>query len=162
MMNEPKQEVEHVDADIKEQVQGIRHTVTRLLAGREHSQFELRNKLAQKSFDTALCEQVIAQFIEKNLQSDRRYAESLIRSAHNKGKGPMFIQQTLQQHDIELDDLDELLYQQEWDWFTLAIKVREKRFGSELPQDWNEVQKQKRFLQYRGFLSSHIKEAFDC
>lgn len=160
-MNESEQNIEQFEEDIKVQMQSIRNTLARLLAGREHSQFELRSKLVQKGFDAALCERVILQFMEKNLQSDRRYAESLIRSAHNKGKGPAFIKQTLQQHDIELADLDELMYQQEWDWFSLAIKVREKRFGSALPEDWNETQKQKRFLQYRGFLSSHIKEAFD-
>jgi len=160
-MSEPTQDIEDDDDEINQQLRSIRHTLARLLAGREHSQFELRSKLSQKGFDAKLTDEVISQFIEKNLQSDRRYAESLIRSAHNKGKGPVFIQQTLQQHDIELSDLNALMYEQEWDWFSLAIKVREKRFGSELPEDWNEIQKQKRFLQYRGFLSSHIKEAFD-
>jgi regulatory protein len=160
-MTQPDQDSMDGDDEISQQLRSIRNTLARLLAGREHSQFELRSKLSQKGFDATLYEQVITQFIEKNLQSDRRYAESLIRSAHNKGKGPAFITQTLQQHEIELSDLNTIMYEQEWDWFSLAIKVREKRFGSEIPDDWNETQKQKRFLQYRGFLSSHIKEAFD-
>jgi regulatory protein len=138
----------------------IRNSAARLLSGREHSQFELQRKLTQKGFQSALIAQVIAEFQEANLQSDRRYAESLIRSAYNKGKGPTFITQTLHQHDIELSDIHSLIYKDEWDWYELARKVREKRFGDALPTDFHQTQKQKRFLQYRGFSSSHINEAF--
>jgi regulatory protein len=45
------------------------------------------------------------------------------------------------------------------------VKVRHKRFGSELPEDFKERARQARFLQYRGFTTDQINHALagdDC
>jgi regulatory protein len=46
------------------------------------------------------------------------------------------------------------------DWAAEARTVREKRFGSDQPADYKDRARQSRFLQYRGFSSEQIRQAF--
>nr|WP_168710941.1 regulatory protein RecX [Ningiella ruwaisensis] len=142
------------------QRKAIRHAITRMLSRREHSQFEILQKLKQKGYEARLSQSVLQQFINNKIQSDERYVESFVKSAYQRGKGPAFIKQSLEQQDIVSLNLESFLYSEEFNWFELAENVRIKRFGPEVPQNWDEQQKQKRFLQYRGFLSEHIQEIF--
>jgi len=139
----------------------INQTITRLLSMREHSEFELRQKLAAKEYDLLVCETQLQVFIERNLQSDQRYLESYVRTAYIKGKGPQFIRQTLKQHNIEGAHVSEHLKGEDYDWHSSAIEVRKKRFGEDPPVDFADKQKQMRFLQYRGFEQDQINTAFD-
>jgi regulatory protein len=145
----------------KDEAKIINNTIARLLSMREHSEFELLQKLNVKGFSPKLCEQQLQLFIDKRLQSDARYLESFVRSAFNKGKGPQHIRQSLKQHNIEGVEVKESIYNADFDWFELACKVREKRFGENPPADFHMKQKQMRFLQYRGFEQEHISAAFD-
>jgi regulatory protein len=138
----------------------IRNSITRFLARREHSFVELVAKLKQKEYELEDIEQVLQEFTNRNLQSDLRYAQSYVRTAYYKGKGPSFIEQSLQQHDIDSGLVKSLLKDEDYDWFEAASQVRIKRFGEPIPSDWDDIQKQKRFLQYRGFYQVHIKEVF--
>lgn len=141
-------------------LQQIRNSIVRLLARREHSCVELYRKLKQKGFEADDINQSLAPYIEKGLQSDYRYAEVFVRSSFEKGKGPAYIEQSLQLHDIDALTTKALIDDQAFDWYSSAAKVRQKRFGQSMPSEWNDVQKQKRFLQYRGFYQAHIKEVF--
>ena len=47
----------------------------------------------------------------------------------------------------------------EADWFESAKKVKTKKFGDFFETDYALRQKQKRFLQYRGFYQDHIDYA---
>lgn len=137
----------------------ITHFITTLLARREHSRIELIQKLKEKGFSEHLSLEVLDKFIEKNIQSDARFAEVYVRSAYQKGKGPYHIQQKLLSHEIDHCVIKENITNDAYDWFELASKVRQKRFGEKLPIDFKEIQKQKRFLQYRGFEQQHIEYA---
>jgi regulatory protein len=139
----------------------IRHKLTRLLSRREHSQTELRKKLADLELDRDLVDDTIAQFAKKDIQSDVRYAEAVVRGAYRKGKGPVFIERTLHNHDIDFQLVRALTKDDSFDWFESSKAVRVKRFGDELPDDWSYKQKQMRFLQYRGFTQEQIKYAFE-
>ena len=139
----------------------IRHKLTRLLSRREHSQTELRKKLADLELDRDLVDDTIAQFAKKDIQSDVRYAEAVVRGAYRKGKGPVFIERTLHNHDIDFQLVRALTKDDSFDWFESSKAVRVKRFGNELPDDWTYKQKQMRFLQYRGFTQEQIKYAFE-
>jgi|TARA_B110000503_G_scaffold85117_1_gene129457 regulatory protein len=139
----------------------IRHKLTRLLSRREHSQTELRKKLADLELDRDLVDDTIAQFAKKDIQSDVRYAEAVVRGAYRKGKGPVFIERTLHNHDIDFQLVRALTKDDSFDWFESSKAVRVKRFGDELPDDWTYKQKQMRFLQYRGFTQEQIKYAFE-
>ncbi|GBL04015.1 regulatory protein RecX [Glaciecola sp. KUL10] len=137
----------------------IRHTITRLLAKREHSQRELLAKLKQRDLPEAESLSLIEEFKKANIQSDERYAEAVVRGAQNKGKGPLFVKRTLEQQDIFYASAQQYMQEERFDWFELALSVRKKRFGNEIPIEFNDIQKQKRFLMYRGFEDEHIKYA---
>jgi regulatory protein len=145
----------------EDQAKIINHTITRLLSRREHSQYELLQKLSAREFDEKLCVQQLQFFIEKRIQCDERYLEAYVRSAFMKGKGTQVIRQILNQHNIEGAHVNQHIYDQEYDWYTLAIEVRAKRFGQSPPAEFEDKQKQMRFLQYRGFEQEHISAAFD-
>lgn len=139
----------------------IRHKLTRLLSRREQSQHELRRKLADLELAPELVSETMTKFAEKDIQSDYRYAEAVVRGAYRKGKGPVFIERSLKEHNIDYNLVKELTADESFDWFELAKAVRLKRFGEHLPDDWADKQKQMRFLQYRGFAQEQIKYAFE-
>jgi regulatory protein len=112
-------------------------------------------------FDAATVEEVLKKFVDKDIQSDERYAEMVVRGAYRKGKGPSFVRRTLNEHDIDYSIVSLLLQSQDFDWYELAKTVREKRFGELGPEDWTAKQKQMRFLQYRGFDQDQINYAFE-
>ncbi len=131
----------------------------RLLTRREHSCQELKQKLQHKGFDAALAEKVTAQLQQEGLLSDARFAESYLRSRFNKGYGPIRIQQELKQRGAGEEIISATVIEDDPDWFELARRVREKRFGKALPGSLPERMKQQRFLQYRGFNQQQLKYA---
>jgi regulatory protein len=139
----------------------IRHKLTRLLSRREHSQTELRKKLADLEVDKDIVEDTLFRFAEKDIQSDLRYAEAVVRGAYRKGKGPVFVERELNNHNIDFHLVKSLINEGNFDWFESSKAVRVKRFGNDLPEDWSAKQKQMRFLQYRGFTQEQINYAFE-
>ncbi|MGE4594896.1 MAG: regulatory protein RecX [Gammaproteobacteria bacterium] len=126
----------------------------RMLVRREHSQLEIRQKLQQKDFDSALITGAIDLLVEQNYQSDARFAQDFIVMRFNQGKGPIKISGELKQRGIETFDLSV------FDWFALAKNIRVVKYGEDLPTDYKESAKQKRFLQSRGFGFDQINQAF--
>ena len=139
----------------------IRHKLTRLLSRREHSQTELRKKLSDLEISAAIIDETIKKFAEKDIQSDLRFAEAVVRGAYYRGKGPVFVERELNNHNIDFALVRELVNDDDFDWFESSKAVRVKRFGEDLPDDWTAKQKQMRFLQYRGFAQEQIKYAFE-
>ncbi|MEZ5671543.1 MAG: regulatory protein RecX [Thiotrichaceae bacterium] len=92
--------------------------------------------------------------------SEARFTESFIRSRRNKGYGPIRIRYELQQHGIVEPMLSELLDSHDPQWTRVARRERHKKFGTSLSLDLKQKAKQIRFLQYRGFSTAQIKEAF--
>jgi len=140
----------------------INQSITRFLSRREHSFNELLEKLLAKGFDQNLCTQQLIKFKEKDIQSDTRFVESFVRNAYMNGKGPQFIRQSMYTHQINESLASEHISSDEYDWYNLAIQVRQKRFSQLPPTDFKDKQKQMRFLQYRGFEQDHINAAFDA
>lgn len=139
----------------------IRHKLTRLLSRREHSQTELRKKLSDLEISADIIDETIKKFAEKDIQSDLRFAEAVVRGAYYRGKGPVFVERELNNHNIDFVLVRELVNDDDFDWFESSKAVRVKRFGEDLPDDWTAKQKQMRFLQYRGFAQEQIKYAFE-
>ncbi|OQW93942.1 MAG: hypothetical protein BWK79_08475 [Beggiatoa sp. IS2] len=131
----------------------IRQKAIALLGHREHSVFELRQKLVRYPFESSLIELVLAQLQADNLLNEERFIESFMRARIAKGHGPLRIQQELRQrgiaeYSIEMNDPA---------WIEQASRARQKRFGSSFPHDPHEKAKQMRFLQYRGFSHTQIR-----
>lgn len=127
----------------------------RMLVRREHSVFELTQKLTAKEFDAAEIESVIESLIQQNYQSDERFATEFIQMRFNQGKGPIKISIDLKQRGISYFDLSM------YDFYALAQKIRVNKFGKKIPNDYKDKAKQKRFLQSRGFDFEQINQAFN-
>ena len=136
----------------------IHETMVRLLARREHSQFELLNKLLARGLDKALCMHRISVLAEAGLQSDRRFTQCMIRQRSGKGYGEMRIRAELKEHNINDNLADAELQLANINWLDVGARVLLKKFDDELAVDWSEKQKRKRFLHYRGFSSAQIND----
>lgn len=127
-----------------------------LLATREHSRAELARKLGKK-VDSELVQAVLDGLATRGLQSDTRYAQSLIRSRLAKGQGPLVIQRDLKQSGIETWLIDQAMEEAAPDWAALLQQVAGRKFGPEPVADYKEAAKRARFLAQRGFESEMIR-----
>lgn len=128
----------------------------RMLAGREHSGFELRNKLKRKAYPDNNIDEVITQLINDKHLNEARFTEGFISSKIKRGIGPIKIRMELQQRSVDESLIGAYLDFNQVEWFNRASEVRSKRFGTDLPTETNEKTKQMRFLQQRGFTQQHI------
>ena len=89
-------------------------------------------------------------YSKRNLQSDQRYTEDLIRVKFNAGKGPSFIKNFLKAKQVSRELIESGLSQySQSDWVELAINSLKKKFEND--GRIQNVEKFKSFLSYRGF-----------
>ncbi len=136
------------------------HCAVGLLARREHSEFEVRQKLTIRDFNVKEIELVIEHLLAKDYLSDNRFAQSTCRYRVNRGYGWRYIANELKQKGVCLNIIQELQKNCEIDWYLQAELAYNKRFG-EIEKDTSQIdQKAKakriRFLQYRGFSTDEI------
>lgn len=132
-----------------------------LLARREHSVHELRQKLAVRAFDREEAEQAIQGLIDEGLLSDARFAEAYTASRLRTGKGPVRIRTELEQRGVAAGLIDASLAGLDVDWCERAREVRVRKYGAASPDDVRGRARQSKFLQYRGFTGEQIRAAFD-
>jgi len=130
----------------------------RLLAMREHTQFELRNKL-KRAHAPADVEQAVKSLAEQGLQSDDRYTELYVVLRRNKGYGPIRIRTELQERGIDETLIGSYLDQNDSSWSSLLQRTAEKKYGEQPPADQKDIARRGRFLSYRGF-PSHLISAY--
>lgn len=135
----------------------VRRAAMDLLARREHSRFELQQKLRKKGSPVFIIEQILAELAAEKLLSDERFVEAYINHRAGQGYGPLRIYQELIERGIAKDLISECLHESDEQWFKLVETVRRKKFGETLPQTLLERAKQARFLQYRGFNFAQLK-----
>ncbi|MEM8563634.1 MAG: regulatory protein RecX [Pseudomonadota bacterium] len=135
----------------------IRLAAMNLLARREHSIAELREKLRKRYSNEHEIEHQLVRLKEERLQSDERYAESYVRMRTAKGYGPRRVTQELKQKDIDSACIARAFEANEMDWPDLAKQVLEKRFGHGRPMDIKDKARRQRFLEYRGFAREHFE-----
>lgn len=134
----------------------------RLLARREHGAHELANKLSLKGYIQGDIDTVILECQRLDLQNDQRFVENVCRARTRQGYGPLKIRQELQQLQIDHDLIESVLYQEQ-DWLTHAKTVWEKKYNrcsEHLESSYMDIQKQKKFLLYRGFPTDIITTLF--
>ena len=131
--------------------QGVRRRACDFLARREHSRKELYYKLQRSCRNHELLHDLLDKLAEDGLQCDARFTENFVHHRYQKGHGPQKIQQELQQRGIASELINSFLYADKYDWYKLAAQARQKKFGEELPQDYQTRAKQSRFLYSRGF-----------
>lgn len=140
----------------------IRRAAMYWLARRDHSRQEIHRKL-QKKFGAELDTGPYLDWLEEhNFLNDARYLEVFLRSAVERGHGLLRIRQDLQQRGLDRQQVETALEALEVDWFELAARVRQRRFGVPPERaDQKEKARQLRFLQYRGFSAEHCFHALE-
>jgi len=123
----------------------------RLLSRREHSAFEIRNKLSQRDFDEAEIEQTIIELQQGGWLSDERFAEAYIRMRQLKGFGPIRISIELNERGVKESIVDNYLQADDACWLQTLEQQYLKKYKNKSIEDYNDKAKRIRFLQYRGF-----------
>lgn len=135
-----------------------------LLARREHSSLEIKQKLAPFAKEHDCAEHipwVLEKLISDGYLSDTRFADMLLRSRIGKGHGPLRIRQELQHKGVDGAIIAQSLDQCDTDWFALAATVRLRRFSGKKPANQKELGRQMRFLGGRGFSQEQIRFALE-
>ncbi len=140
----------------------------RILAMRDHSEQELRRKLAApvmgKNGPEALdvtpeeVDRVVGWCIENRYLDDQRFVRQFIASRSRKGYGPARIRQELNQKGIAREESERAMRECEIDWAQLAKEQAQRKYGDPLPTVFAEKVKIQRFLLYRGYLMEDIQE----
>jgi len=113
----------------------IRNKMLSFLAAREHSAFELRRKLQQRFYKSAICdlsalvERCLLEMEERDFQNDERFTNRFVESKlANNPHGPYRILQDLQNRGISREMSEEILNKlgnQEL-WLKKALKCLER------------------------------------
>ncbi len=123
----------------------------RLLSRREHSAFEIRDKLHRRDFDEAEIEQTIIELQQGDWLSDERFTEAYIRMRQQKGFGPVRISIELNERGVKEHIADDYLHIDDEAWLEILEQQYLKKYKNKAIEDYNDKAKRIRFLQYRGF-----------
>jgi regulatory protein len=132
-----------------------------LLARRDHSGQELRRKLQRKGYAEVLITRTLEGLARDRLIDDARFAQAYVEARAARGAGPLRIRMELRERGVDEQHIADCVDPHHSRWRTQVRRVREKRFGSALPGDYQERARQARFLQYRGFSNEHIQQALE-
>ena len=140
----------------KEAFQLIYNKALDLISRREHSRYELMQKLNKRYPETRpLIEEVLDKLIVNNILDDERFAEMYINSRARKGFGPKKIEMELSSKHVESFIISSSLEAYD-NWIENAKKELLKKFKGIVPRDYQSKIKQKQFLFNRGFSTQII------
>ncbi len=128
------------------------------LARRDHASEDLRRKLLEKGYDAGVVAPLLDALRAEKLLDDRRFTENFVAYHAARGQGPLRVRAELRRHGLEGIPVEECLDAFP-DWIVQLRRVRQKKFGAKLPDNYAERQRQARFLGYRGFTSAQIRSA---
>ena len=130
-----------------------------IISRREHSQKELTGKLLDKFSEEEIVNSVINNLVNKNLLNDARYSEAYVVSRKRKGFGPKKILYELIARGV-IENIACEVIENEGGWKDAALKAFNKKFKKGKAMDFKELNKQKTFLQNRGFSFEEIDSVF--
>jgi regulatory protein len=128
------------------------------LARRDHASTVLRRKLRDKGYDGAIVDELIERLIAEKLLDDRRYLQNFVAYHAARGQGPNRVRADLRKLGLQTPEAESSLEDYPG-WITHLKKARQKKFGTSLPTNYAERQRQSRFLAYRGFTGAQIRAA---
>ncbi|EFF6807753.1 regulatory protein RecX [Escherichia coli] len=121
----------------------------RILAVRDHSEQELRRKLAAP---------IMGKNGPEEIDATAEDYERVIASRSRKGYGPARIRQELNQKGISREATEKAMRECDIDWCALARDQATRKYGEPLPTVFSEKVKIQRFLLYRGYLMEDIQD----
>ena len=137
----------------------IRTGIVRLLSRREHSRYELKLKMRQRSYDSELVDTVLEELEQQLLVSDERFAEAYSYHRRERGFGPLRIASELKERQVSGQLITEYVNSSEQYWFESAAKQRAKKFGPGRLDGFAVKAKQMRFLLQKGYTQEQISFA---
>ena len=150
----------------KQNLRALYDQALRRLAQREYGEEELRRKLVSYAENPKDVETVLAQMKQAGQLSDARFIEAYIQSRVRRGFGPIRIIAELNEKGISSEEMKEHLSIWKSSWLSVAKRVLSKKYAERSMRSIDEEKKkalvltQKRFLLYRGFESTTIREVF--
>jgi len=136
----------------------IRLAAMNLLARREHSVRELRNKLQRRFPHVETIDEQLSRLAAEGLQSDVRFAQSFARQRISRGYGPLRLREELRERGMAEADVAAAMQEMDIDWYAVATDVMHKKFGTLDAIDLKEKARRARFMQYRGFAAQHYQQ----
>ena len=141
----------------------LRRAAMDFLARREHSLFELQQKLSKKfpAVSSVAIDEVLFKLREQNLQSDDRFTEAYVRYRKAKGFGYLHIQAELLSRRVELSILERYLIEDDSDWIKIiqAHLLKKLAGGDSIAYGSKQHRRLVWFLETRGFTPLEIKQA---
>lgn len=137
----------------------IRNKALDLLARREHSRYELKNKLLLRFPDgQQYIERVIESLERENLLCDHRFTEMFIRVRAAKGNGPVRVASELREKGVEASMVESVLTELDIPWCAVLKALWLKKYGEASVIDPKESAKRFRYLQNKGYTPELIKQ----
>lgn len=127
------------------------------MARREFSRKELAQRLRRAGHRRDETERLLAELTERNLLSDRRFAEALIVRRSDQGYGPLRIEAELAARGVDRSTVEEALAECGEHWSERLQQVYARRFGSIACHGGRERAHRYRFLAQRGFSAAAIR-----
>ena len=134
-----------------------RHSALRLLARREHSQYELRRKLKARGYGERLVDELLAELITERLLSDTRYAEAMVTNRASRGYGPLRICIELRDRGVAERIVDKALQEAEVDWDERLRHTYDRKYGEMADESFKTWASRAQFLKNRGFSVDAIR-----
>lgn len=131
-----------------------------LLARREYSRAELKERMARRDYAPEHIEAVLDDLSERGLQSDERFAEMFVRSRILRRQGARRISMDLNMRGVEQHIVQRVLAEADVDWFALACEALAARFKAPA-DDFKAKARQQRFLASRGFDAAQCWHALE-
>ncbi|WP_188796861.1 regulatory protein RecX [Dyella nitratireducens] len=129
-----------------------------LLARRDHSRKELRQKLDRSGYARDEASEALERLGEQHYQDDERFAETLIRNRSAQGYGPMRLRVELKSHGLSDARIRSLLDAADVDWTESAAVQLRRRYGVVGTTDPAERARRAQFLLRRGFPAATVRD----
>ena len=129
-----------------------------LLARREHSRLELRQKLRQRGYDEAAVAEVLARLDEAGLVSDARFAKAFAAHKLGRGYGPAVVRAELRRRGVAGGLIDGAT--RDLDWEAGMRRSAARHGGGQLPAAPDERDKCRQYLYRRGYSQDMIGRLF--
>lgn len=127
-----------------------------LLARREHSRRELKQKLDRGGFARDESTAAVERLGDQGYQDDDRFAGALVRNRVGQGYGPARIRAELRSQGIGDAKIREVLDAADVDWQDLAANQLRRRYGGS-SADPAERARRAQFLLRRGFAAATVR-----
>jgi regulatory protein len=111
----------------------VRAKALELLARREHSRLELRQKLLQRGFPAECIDSVLDRLVAERLLDESRYAELYACTRADKGYGSLRIARELRERGVPEESVAATLAGLADDWTPKLRELHRKRFKSARP-----------------------------